>query len=154
VVRYPAQGKNSMSGKVFLDTNILIYAHDLDAGNKHHFALKVVKDLWEKRIGVLSTQILQEFYINMTKKIPKPISPLEAREIIRSYMCWEVKENHPMSIIRASEIEEKYRISFWDALVVVAAYEAKVDKISTEDLNSGQIIEGILIENPFEKTCT
>lgn len=56
-----------------------------------------------------------------------------------------------MSVIRASEIEEKYCISFWDALVIVSAYEAKVDKILTEDLNAGQIIEGILIENPFEK---
>ncbi len=66
-------------------------------------------------------------------------------------MCWEIKENHPMSIIRASEIQEKYRISFWDALVVVAAYEAKADKKLTEDLNSGQIIEGILIDNPLER---
>lgn len=140
-----------MSGKVFLDTNILIYAHDLDAGIKHNIALQIVKDLWENKNGVLSTQILQEFYINVTKKIPSPISPLEAREIIRAYLSWNIKENHPMSIIRASEIEEKYRISFWDALVVVAAYEAKVDKILTEDLNAGQIIEGILIENPFEE---
>ena len=140
-----------MSGKVFLDTNILIYAHDLDAGNKHHIALKIVKDLWEKRNGVLSTQVLQEFYINVTKKIPNPLLPLEAREIIRSYMCWDIKENHPMSIIRASELEEKHYISFWDALIVVAAYEAKVDKILTEDLSSGQLIEGILIENPFKK---
>jgi predicted nucleic acid-binding protein len=54
-----------------------------------------------------------------------------------------------MSVIRASEIEEKHRISFWDALVVVSAYESKADKILTEDLNSGQIIEGILVENPF-----
>lgn len=138
-----------MNDKVFLDTNILIYAHDLDAGNKHDIALKIVKDLWEKRTGVLSTQVLQEFYINVTKKIPKSILPLEAREIIRAYMYWEIKENHPMSIIRASEIEEKYRISFWDALVVAAAYEAKVDKILTEDLDSGQMIEGIIIENPF-----
>ncbi|MEW6418685.1 MAG: hypothetical protein AB1480_11255 [Nitrospirota bacterium] len=56
-----------------------------------------------------------------------------------------------MSIIRATEIEERYRISFWDALVIVAAYEAKCEKILTEDLNSGQVVEGILIENPFVK---
>ncbi len=141
-----------MSGKIFLDTDILIYAHDLDAGNKHHVALEIVKDLWEKRTGILSTQVLQEFYVNVTKKIPNPISPLETREIIRSYICWVTRETPPMSIIRASEIEEKYHISFWDALVVVAAYEARVDKILTEDLSSGQIIEGILIENPFEST--
>lgn len=139
-----------MSGKIFLDTNILIYAHDIDAGGKHKIALKIVKDLWEKRTGVLSNQILQEFYVNVTKKIPRPLTRLEAREIIRSYACWNKKETTPMSVIRASEIEEKYCISFWDALVIVAAYEANVDKILTEDLNSDQIIEGVLIENPFK----
>jgi predicted nucleic acid-binding protein len=138
-----------MNGKVFLDTNILVYAHDLDAGARHTVAVKILKDMWEKRTGVLSTQVLQEFYIIVTKKIGSPISPLEAREIIRSYACWEIRENTATSIIRASEIEEKYRISFWDASVVVAAYEAKVDTLLTEDLNSGQMIEGILIENPF-----
>ncbi len=139
-----------MSGKIFLDTNILIYAHDIDAGNKHSVSRKIVKDLWENRTGVLSTQVLQEFYINVTRKISSPLPPLAAREIIRSYLCWEIRENTSLSVIRASEIEEKYRISFWDALVVVAAYTAKADKILTEDLNSGQIIEGIVIVNPFE----
>lgn len=138
-----------MSGKVFLDTNILVYAHDLDAGVKHAEAVKIVKDLWENRTGVLSTQVLQEFYINVTRKLGAPITPFEAREIIRSYACWEIKGNDSVSIIRASEIEEKYHISFRDALVVVAAYESKVDEILTENLNSGQTIEGILIENPF-----
>jgi len=138
-----------MSGKIFIDTNILIYAHDLDAGKKHTIAVEIIKDIWEGRNGVISTQVLQEFYINMTRKILKTISPMEAREIIRSYLSWEIKENSPMSIVRASEIEEKYRISFWDALIVVAAYSAKVDKILTEDLHDGQMIEGIFIENPF-----
>lgn len=138
-----------MNGKVFLDTNILVYAHDLDAGEKHAEAVKIVKDLWENRTGVLSTQVLQEFYINVTRKLGALITPFEAREIIRSYACWEIKGNDSVSIIRASEIEEKYHISFRDALVVVAAYESKVDTILTENLNSGQTIEGILIENPF-----
>jgi predicted nucleic acid-binding protein len=140
-----------MNGKVFLDTNILVYAHDLDAGIKHQVAVKIVKDMWNHRTGVLSTQVLQEFYMTLTKKIGSPIPPLEAREIIRSYISWEIMENTATSVIRASEIEEKHHISFWDALVVVAAYNSKVDKILTEDLNSGQVIEGILIENPFKR---
>jgi predicted nucleic acid-binding protein len=141
--------KSSMNGKIFIDTNVLIYAHDLDAGKKQTIAVKIIKDIWESKNGVISPQVLQEFYINVTKKILKTISPMEAREIIRSYMSWEITENYPTSILRASEIEEKYRISFWDALIVVAAYSAKVDKILTEDLNAGQMIEGIFIENPF-----
>ena len=140
-----------MRDKVFLDTNILIYAHDIDAGEKHEISLEIVKNLWETKTGVLSNQVLQEFYINVTKKIPRRLTPLETRDIIRSYVCWNIKEITPMSIIRASEIEEKNSISFWDALVVVAAYEAGVIKILTEDMNSGQLIEGVLIENPFNK---
>ena len=142
-----------MNGKTFVDTNILIYAHDKDAGNKHTIALELIKDLWEKRTGIMSTQVLQEFYINVTKKIPRPIKPLEAREIIKSYLCWDIRENTPSSVIRASEIEEKYRISFWDAMIVVAAYEAKADIVLTEDMNAGQTIEGILIKNPFLPTA-
>ncbi len=139
-----------MSDKVFLDANILVYAHDKDAGEKHSIAVEIVKDLWEKRAGVLSNQVLQEFYVSVTKKILKPIAKSEAREIIRAYICWSISELTPMSIIRATEIEEKHRISFWDALVIVAAYEAKCERILTEDLNSGQIIEGVFIENPFK----
>lgn len=139
-----------MSDKVFVDTNILIYAHDKDAGEKHSIALAIIKDLWEKRTGVLSNQVLQEFYFGVTRKILKPIDKLEAREILRAYICWNIKEISPASIIRATEIEEKYLISFWDALVIVAAYEAKCGTILTEDLNSGQIVEGVLIENPFK----
>lgn len=139
-----------MIDKVFLDANILVYAHDKDAGEKHSVAVEIVKNLWEKRAGVLSNQVLQEFYVSVTRKILKPISKSEAREIIRAYICWSISALTPMSIIRATEIEEKHRISFWDALVIVAAYEAKCEKILTEDLNSGQIIEGVLIENPFK----
>lgn len=137
-----------MSGRVFLDTNILVYAHDLDAGIKHSVAVNL-KDMWEHRTGILSTQVLLEFYITVTRKIKRPLSSFEAREIIRTYACWDVRENTLMSVIRASEIEEKYKLSFWDALVVVAAFEAKADTILTEDLNPGQTIEGIRLENPF-----
>ncbi len=138
-----------MSGKVFLDANILVYAHDKDAGEKHTIAMGIVKDLWDRRTGVLSNQVIQEFYVSVTKKILKPIAKSEAREIIRAYICWSIREITPLSIIRASEIEEKHRISFWDALVIVAAYEGKCERILTEDLNAGQVIEGVLIENPF-----
>ena len=140
-----------MSDKVFLDANILVYAHDKDAGEKHSVARAIVKDLWEKRTGVLSNQVLQEFYVGVTRKLQKSIAKSEAREILRAYLCWSIREITPLSIVRATEIEEKNRISFWDALVIVAAYESKCEKILTEDLNAGQVIEGILIENPFKQ---
>jgi len=138
-----------MSDKIFVDTNILIYAHDIDSGLKHDTAVKVITDLWERANGILSNQVLQEFYIVVTKKMPKPTSLPEARVIIKNYLKWQIEENNSNSILRASEIQKKHNISFWDALIVTAAEQAGAAKILTEDMNSGQTIEGVLIENPF-----
>ena len=138
-----------MSGRVFLDTNILVYAYDKDSDEKHTVALELIKELWESRAGVLSNQVLQEFYVAVTRKITKPLPKAEAREILRAYACWNVRELSAASIVRASEIEERYRLSFWDAMVIVAAYESKCDKLLTEDMKHGQMIEGVIIENPF-----
>ena len=138
-----------MTDKVFVDTNILVYAHDLDAGDKHSLAGDIVSELWESRNGVLSTQVLQEFYVTLTRKVSSTLSKLEARKLVQKYSNWHVVLNDPLIIVQASEIEESYNLSFWDALIVSAAYSQNVPMILTEDLNHGQIIEGILIENPF-----
>jgi predicted nucleic acid-binding protein len=138
-----------MKGKIFVDTNILIYAHDLDAGARHDIAARAIEELWENENGVMSTQVLQEFYVNVTKKINKPLSRSRARGIIENYLSWHIEINEADTVLKASEIEERHLLSFWDALIVAAACQAKVDKILTENLNHGQNIEGILIENPF-----
>ena len=138
-----------MTDKVFVDTNILVYAHDLDAGDKYGLAGDIVSKLWESRNGVLSTQVLQEFYVTLTRKVSSPLSKLEARKLVQKYSHWQVVLNDPSMISQASEIEESYNISFWDALIVSAAYSQNVPTILTEDLSHGQIIEGILIKNPF-----
>ena len=108
-----------------------------------------MESLWEAQTGVISTQVVQEFYVTITRKIKNPLKPVDAREIIRNYLAWPVQINDPEMTIRASEIEEKNSISFWDALIVAAALRLQAKKIISEDLNSGQVIEGVLIENPF-----
>ncbi len=138
-----------MKGKVFVDTNILIYAHDLDAGEKYKIANDLVIDLWESRRAVISTQVLLEFYVTLTKKILKPLTGNIAAGIISSYLSWEVIINKPENILLAAEIESHYQISFWDAVIVSAAYEGNVKTIISEDLNHGQYMEGIKIMNPF-----
>jgi len=138
-----------MSDRVFVDTNILVYAHDLSAQDRHTRAATIVESLWETETGVISTQVLQEFYVTVTRKIKNPLTPTEAREIIRNYLAWPVQINDPEMTIRASEIEEKNSLSFWDALIVAAALRLQAKKIITEDLNHGQIIEGVLVENPL-----
>ena len=141
-----------MKGKIFVDTNIIIYAHDLDAGSKHDVAATIIENLWEEKSGILSTQVLQEFYVNITRKIATPLSPAQARGIIENYLVWHLELNGPETILLASEIEERYNLSFWDSMIVAAARNAQAEKILTEDLNPGQIVEGILIENPFLET--
>lgn len=140
---------NCMSAKVFVDTNVLIYSYDLDAGGKHDAAAALVRDIWERRCGVISTQVLQEFYVNVTRKIPAPLSRARARGILQSYLSWQVELNGPEIILFASEIEERHHVTFWDAMIVASAVRAGAERILTEDLNHGQVIEGVQIQNPF-----
>ena len=138
-----------MTDNIFVDTNILVYAHDLDAGIKRETAKRWVTDLWEKHTGVLSTQVLQELYITLTRKLTAPLSMAAAKKILRSYLSWEVVVNEGPILLHAIDIEEANKISFWDALIVSAAYSKNCTMLLTEDLNHGQNIEGISIHNPF-----
>ena len=138
-----------MTGRVFVDTNVLIYAHDLDAGQKRERAVSILSDLWENENGVISVQVLQEFYVNVTRKIPNPLTPALARGIMKNYLAWHVAPNDVSAVLLASEISERNLLSFWDALIVASASIAGADRILSEDLNHGQVIEGIVIENPF-----
>ena len=140
-----------MSDRTFVDTNILVYAHDADAGEKHASAAKAVAELWESRNGLISTQVLQELYITLTRKVASPVTSSIARRLIRNYLLWELVLNDGAIILHASEIEEHYRLSFWDGLIVAAAYSKNAAIILTEDLKHGQSIEGIRIQNPFLK---
>lgn len=137
-----------MSGKTFIDTNVLIYAHDADAGAKHQISKEVLRELWTERTGVLSVQVLQEFYVNVTRKISTPVSKELARLVVSSYAIW-CTESTPTEIASAFRIEDESRIGFWDALIVSAASKSGATRILSEDLNAGQRIAGIVIENPF-----
>jgi predicted nucleic acid-binding protein len=137
-----------MSDKTFVDTNVLIYAHDVDAKAKHQLAKNVLRELWSRRSGVLSMQVLQEFYVNVTRKIASPLPKADARRVVNSYSIWCV-ETTPTEIAAAFRIEDESRIGFWDALIVASAAKAGTVRILSEDLNAGQMIAGIRIENPF-----
>lgn len=139
-----------MNAKTFVDTNILIYAHDADAQTKHEIAKGILRELWKQRTGVLSTQVLQEFYVNVTRKISSPLSKSSARAVVDNYAVWCV-DTTLAEISAAFRIEDKARIGFWDALIIAAAGKAGADRILSEDLNAGQAISGVRIENPFSR---
>ncbi len=138
-----------MIDRAFVDTNVLVYAHDLDAGVRHEVASRLVADLWETRAAVISTQVLQEFYVNVTRKIASPLPRSAAREIVRAYAAWPVETIGAAEILLASEVEEQHQLSFWDALIVAAAVKAGASRILTEDMSPGRTIAGVRIENPF-----
>src|SRR6516164_7875118 len=117
-----------MSASTFVDTNILIYAHDSDAGRKYEIAGRLLRDLWGQRDGVLSLQVLQEFYVNVTRKIAKPLPKGSARAVVDSYRAWCV-DTTAAEILAAFRIEDEAGIGFWDALIVAAACKAGAARI-------------------------
>jgi predicted nucleic acid-binding protein len=137
-----------MNGKTFIDTNVLIYAHDVDAKSKHATARNILRQLWSERAGVLSMQVLQEFYVNVTRKIPSPLPKEQARIVVSTYSIW-CMETTPAELSVAFRIEDESRIGFWDALVVASAAKSGATRLLSEDLNPGQNIAGLRIENPF-----
>jgi predicted nucleic acid-binding protein len=137
-----------MSAKTFIDTNVLIYAHDVDAKGKYETAKRILRELWSQRDGIVSLQVLQEFYVNVTRKIATPLPRTAARSLVNTYAVWCV-ETTPAEISTAFRIEDEARIGFWDALIVASACRAGASRILSEDLNAGQSIEGVRIENPF-----
>jgi predicted nucleic acid-binding protein len=148
---YTPGGWSAMAdeARAFVDTNLLLYAYDASETIKQPVARATLDRLWADRTGTISTQILQEFYNAATRKLDPPVSRAEAREIIDLYSAWPVVLLGPTLILAATRIEEQHRLSLWDALVIEAARVAGADRLLTEDLNDGQVIEGIRIENPF-----
>jgi len=138
-----------MTGKVFVDSNVLIYAHDANAGVKQERAAERLRELWENGLGRLSTQILEEFYVNVTQKIKRPLARSVAREVIWNYALWVESAIIPSTVVRASEISEVWKLAFWDSMILAAAEQDSAEQILSEDLNHGQVIAGIRVVNPF-----
>ena len=138
-----------MSDKYFVDTNILVYAHDRSAGTKHDRARSLIEQLWASGEGVVSTQVLQELCLNLRRKVRHPLPIEEVRKLIKDYSSWEVITDTAESVIEALDIESRYKLSFWDALIICAAETAGVSVLYSEDLSPGQRYRGIQVVNPL-----
>ncbi len=138
-----------MSDKCFVDTNLLVYAHDRSAGLKHKRARQLIEELWNSGQGVLSTQVLQELCINVRRKARRPLSVEETRRLVQNYLSWEIVVNTPASVIQALDLEARHKISFWDALIVQAAESSGATVLYSEDLAAGQRYGSVRVVNPL-----
>lgn len=135
--------------RIFIDTNVLAYAHDSSETEKQPIAARLLESLWETGTGALSTQVLQEFYVVATRKFHPPLDRRRARQLVSAYGEWHLVQVDLPMILASSELEGRHRLSFWDALIVEAARRAGAERLLSEDLQSGRRIRGLRIENPF-----
>ena len=141
--------------KTFVDTNVLVYAYDDEAGARRETAKDLLAELWRTGSGSLSTQVLQEFYSVVTgRKFRRPLARDRACAIVAAYSEWCDVPTEPQLIVAASRLEEEqreeeYTVSFWDALIVEAAIRAGADRLLTDDMQDGRRLGQLTIENPF-----
>jgi predicted nucleic acid-binding protein len=139
-----------MSGnRQFVETNVLVYAHDVTAGDKHGRARALVEEMWQTRQGCLSVQVLQEFFVATTRKIPRPLDAPTAAQIVDDLAHWHVHAPAAADVLAANDIHQRTTAFFWDAMILRSAKELGCETLHSEDLNSGQEYEGVQVRNPF-----
>ena len=147
--RCPGVRLFTIAEKTFVDSNILVYAYDIDSGNKHEQAKEALIELWDGGVGAVSAQVLHEFYVTVTRKLSKPLAKRAAREIVATHDAWEVFRPGAADIVAASEMEERRRLSFWDALIIIAANRCGATTLLSEDLQHGMVIDKTTVSNPL-----
>jgi predicted nucleic acid-binding protein len=135
------------SERVFVDTNVLVYADDLDAGDKRAVAQTTLRDVIVGRTGVVSTQVLQEYFVVATRKLG--VAPAPARRKVELLSSLDVVRVDVPAILGAIDLHRLHAISFWDALIVECAAAAGCGRILSEDLQHGWAVRGVRVENPF-----
>jgi len=135
------------AAKAFLDANVLVCAQDRDAPAKRRRSRQLITELAAAGTGVISTQVMQEFYVATTRKLG--VAPLAAKRVVQTFGIFEIVQTSPDLIERAIDCSILDRVSFWDALIAAAAASAGCAVLYSEDFNPGQVIQGVRVENPF-----
>lgn len=151
----PGHATNSMSAegaREFVDANVLVYAFDPSAQVKQDTATRLLERLWASASGCVSVQVLQEFFVTVTRKVPQPLSIDEAAERVREFATWNVFAPSANDVLEAIALHKRVQINFWDAMVVQAAAELGCNVLWTEDLTDKQELRGVRIRNPFIAT--
>jgi len=135
----------------FVDTNLFVYAYDESAGRKREVARDLILGLWESRTGCASVQVMQELFVNLTRKVPSPLSTREAASLVQDISAWTVHSPGPGDVLSAIELHERAGVSFWDAMILTSARTLGCRVLYTEDLNAGQSYDGVRVVNPIEE---
>jgi predicted nucleic acid-binding protein len=134
---------------VFIDSNVLVYAYDPDKGAKHDAAVAILAKLWREGTGVLSTQVLQEFYRVATRKLKPAMPAATARAIVADYSEWCSMNTDPQLIVSASMLDERDKLQWWDAIVLEGAMRSGATTLLSEDMQHGQRFGLLTVRNPF-----
>ena len=140
-----------MTDRVFLDTNILVYLFDTDTPVKQRRARQLLSSQTLQARLMLSTQVLQEFYVSVTRKLAAPLEPAVAARAVQDLATWPVVQIGSRVILSAIARSQTARLSFWDALIVEAALDGGATDLYTEDLQDGLVIEEMRVLNPFQE---
>jgi predicted nucleic acid-binding protein len=138
-----------MNGE-FVDTNILVYAHDSSASKKFETARALIQRLLDEKRGLLSVQVLMEFYVTVTRKLTQPLPDESAEAILEDLSTWRVFAPSPSDVMHAVRISRTHRISLWDAMIVHAAESLGAGVLWSEDLSDGQSYGSVTVRNPFK----
>lgn len=140
---------NAEEALAFVDANVILYAYDRSAGSRHERAAQLVGDLGARRRGALSIQVLQEFYVNATRKLAEPLAHDLALGRVRALARWPLHVPRAADVFAAAQLSHDAQLSFWDAMIVRSAAALGCATLWSEDLNDGQQIAGVTIRNPF-----
>ena len=139
----------SAEARAFVDTNILVYAHDTTAGAKRDAAVALVERLWDSGNGCVSIQALQELFVTLTRRLPRPLDPEAAKDVVEDFERWTVHAPASEDVLAAIDLHGHHRISFWNAMIVRSAAQLGCNLLYSEDLNAGQRYDGVLVVDPF-----
>lgn len=139
-----------MTARLFVDTNVLVYSFDQREPDKQSRSRDWLDRLWSTRAGRISFQVLQEFYVTVTRKLEPGLDSETARKVVRSLWAWQPVATDERSFLTAWSLQDRFHLSWWDALIVAAARSAGCSVLLTEDLQHGQDLDGLQVINPFQ----
>lgn len=134
---------------VFVDSNVLVYARDAGETTKQPLATAWLEHLWRTRDGRVSFQVLQEYYVTVTSKLEPGLDPTHAQRDVRNLLAWEPLPPDAAMLDAAWALQNRYSLSFWDALIVAAARAGGCARLLSEDLSDGANYSGVRVINPF-----